>query len=285
MWIILWILSLILVYFFMRKRQKQRIDEIILHIDKLNCGDYSFSMKQDEFSILEDKIYKLFLKVVEERENTKRLSKMQIENLENIAHQIKTPITTLLLELQLMDQDVKSNNSFIRFESQLNRLNDLSDILLKLSSLDANIEKMKFDEFTLGEVFDYVIEILEPDIERKKVTISKDFTDYRIKGDFYWICEAFINILKNSINLDKVTRIWVSTKDNPIFTQVTIEDDGGGIALKRLSKIFERFYKTPDSKGFGIGLSMAKSIITSNNGAIEVLNGKSGAIFKVKFYK
>lgn len=53
---------------------------------------------------------------------------------------------------------------------------------------------------------------------------------------------------------------------------------------RKPQKIFERFYKSPDSKGFGIGLAMAKSIIEANNGAISVKNGKDGAIFKIKFY-
>lgn len=56
------------------------------------------------------------------------------------------------------------------------------------------------------------------------------------------------------------------------------------VLKKKTSKIFERFYKSPDSKGFGIGLAMAKSIIEANNGDISVKNGKDGAIFKIKFY-
>ena len=68
------------------------------------------------------------------------------------------------------------------------------------------------------------------------------------------------------------------------WSSLIIEDNGGGIKEENLKKIFERFYKSPDSKGFGIGLAMAKSIIEANNGAISVKNGKDGATFKIKFY-
>ena len=64
------------------------------------------------------------------------------------------------------------------------------------------------------------------------------------------------------------------------WSSLIIEDNGGGIKEENLKKIFERFY----SKGFGIGLAMAKSIVEANNGAISVKNGKDGAIFKIKFY-
>ena len=68
------------------------------------------------------------------------------------------------------------------------------------------------------------------------------------------------------------------------WSSLIIEENGGGIKEENLKKIFERFYKSPDSKGFGIGLAMAKSIIEANNGDISVKNGNDGAIFKIKFY-
>ena len=91
--------------------------------------------------------------------------------------------------------------------------------------------------------------------------------------------------LQNKSNLmEELAKIKISTNKNPIYTEIIIEDDGGGIKVENFKKIFERFYKSPDSKGFGIGLAMAKSIIEANNGDISVKNGKDGAIFKIKFY-
>ena len=262
----------------MKKRENKRIEEMVLMIENFNNGEYYTPMKQDNFSILEDSIYKLFLKNVEERENIKRLSKSQVENFENIAHQIKTPITSMLIDLEFIKKDGVNVSSI---SDGLKRLNSLSDILLKLSSLDANLIEMKKEKLNIAEIFQYAFDILNLSDDSMKITESyncKSFT-----GDFYWISEAVINILKNAS--EKSSEIIISSSENPIYVEICIEDDGGGIDNTEFKKIFRRFYKSPDSNGFGIGLNMAKTIVEKNNGTISVKNGEKGAIFSMKFYK
>lgn len=282
---ILWTSSLLLLYGIMKWRQRKRIDEIMKLIKQLNRGDYSIPMKQDDFAILEDQIYKLFLMLVEEREQIKKLSDIQIENLENISHQIKTPITTMLLDLQLLEIEQGVLQEFHALKLQLKRLNSLVDILLKLSSLDAQVDKMNFEEFYIHELIDYVFDILNQELERNNIQLITEINEELIRADFYWVSEGIINIIKNAINLPKCTYIKITTMDNPIYTSILIEDNGGGIKKEYINKIFQRFYKTPDSNGFGIGLAMAKTIIKNNNGEISVENGEDGAIFNIKFYK
>ncbi|MDK7755580.1 MAG: HAMP domain-containing sensor histidine kinase [Peptoniphilus harei] len=276
--------SLLALYYFLKKRQKKRIEELENLIDRLGEKNYSIPMVQDDFSILEDKIYKIFIELVEARELVEKNSKKQTQNLEDIAHQIKTPITSMFFDLETIDKTEDNKKEIEGLELQLERLNSLADILLKLSSLDANIDKMEKREVLISEIIDYVLDILRKSIDEKKVKIICDYEDYEIKVDYYWISEALINIIKNALSLDRLTKIKISTNKNPIYTEIIIEDDGGGIKEENLKKIFERFYKSPDSKGFGIGLAMAKSIVEANNGAISVKNGKDGAIFKIKFY-
>ncbi|MDU3457940.1 MAG: HAMP domain-containing sensor histidine kinase [Peptoniphilus harei] len=276
--------SLLALYYFLKIRQKKRIEELENLIDRLGEKNYSIPMVQDDFSILEDKIYKIFIELVEARELVEKNSKKQTQNLEDIAHQIKTPITSMFFDLETIDKTEDNKKEIEGLELQLERLNSLADILLKLSSLDANIDKMEKREVLISEIIDYVLDILRKSIDEKKVKIICDYEDYEIKVDYYWISEALINIIKNALSLDRLTKIKISTNKNPIYTEIIIEDDGGGIKEEYLKKIFERFYKSPDSKGFGIGLAMAKSIVEANNGAISVKNGKDGAIFKIKFY-
>lgn len=276
--------SLLALYYFLKKRQKKRIKELENLIDRLGEKNYSIPMVQDEFSILEDKIYKIFIELVEARELVEKNSKKQTQNLEDIAHQIKTPITSMVFDLETIDKTEDNKKEIEGLELQLERLNSLADILLKLSSLDANIDKMEKREVLISEILDYVLDILRKSIDEKKVKIICDYEDYEIKVDYYWISEALINIIKNALSLDRLTKIKISTNKNPIYTEIIIEDDGGGIKEENFKKIFERFYKSPDSKGFGIGLAMAKSIVEANNGDISVINGKDGAIFKIKFY-
>lgn len=276
--------SLFALYYFLKTREKKRIKELENLIDRLGEKNYSIPMVQDEFSILEDKIYKIFIELVEARELVEKNSNKQTQNLEDIAHQIKTPITSMVFDLDTIDKTEENRKEIERLESQLERLNSLADILLKLSSLDANVDKMEKNEVLISEIIDYVLDILRKSIDEKKVKVICDYEDYEIKVDYYWISEALINIIKNALSLNRLTKIKIFTNKNPIYTEIIIEDDGGGIKEENFKKIFERFYKTPDSKGFGIGLAMAKSIIEANNGDISVKNGNDGAIFKIKFY-
>lgn len=276
--------SLFALYYFLKTREKKRIEELENLIDRLGEKNYSIPMVQDEFSILEDKIYKIFIKLVEARESLEINSKKQVQNLEDIAHQIKTPITSMFFDLEMIDKDEDNKKEIEELELQLERLNSLADILLKLSSLDANVDKMEKNEVLISEIIEYALDILRKSIDEKNIKIIFDYEDSEIKVDYYWVSEALINIIKNALNREETTKIKISTNKNPIYTEIIIEDDGGGIKEENFKKIFERFYKSPDSKGFGIGLAMAKSIIEANNGDISVKNGKDGAIFKIKFY-
>ncbi len=277
-------MSLFALYYFLKVREKKRITELENLIDRLEERNYSIPMVQDEFSILEDKIYKIFIELVETRESIEENSKKQIQNLEDIAHQIKTPITSMLFDLEMIDKNESNKKEIEGLEFQLERLNSLADILLKLSSLDANVDKMEKSKVLISEIVEYALDILRNSVDEKNIKLICNYEDYEIEVDYYWVSEALINIIKNALNREETTEIKISTNKNPIYTEITIEDDGGGIKEENFKKIFERFYKTPDSKGFGIGLAMAKSIIEANNGDISVENGKDGAIFKIKFY-
>ena len=245
--------------------------------------DYKIPMKQDDFSILEDKIYKLFIEIVEAKETSTRNSEKQIEYLEDIAHQIKTPITSMLFSIENLEMDFPDNRDIEILKRQTIRLNSLSDILLKLSSLDANKDLMKKEEICLYELVDYALDSL--DLKRSiNVEIGESLKENSICGDFYWLAEALINIIKNADNRPSCDKILVSSYKNPLYTSLIIEDNGGGIEKENIKKIFKRFYKTPDSNGFGIGLAMAKTIIEKNNGEISVSNIDVGARFEIKFY-
>ena len=245
--------------------------------------DYKIPMKQDDFSILEDKIYKLFIEIVEAKEISTKNSEKQIEYLEDIAHQIKTPITSMLFSIENLEMDFPDNRDIEILKRQTIRLNSLSDILLKLSSLDANKDLMKKEQIRLDELVDYALDSLNL---KKSMKVEKrtELKESSINGDFYWLAEALINIIKNADNRPTCDKIMVSSYKNPLYTCLTIEDNGGGIEEENIKKIFKRFYKTTDSNGFGIGLAMAKTIVEKNNGEISVSNAKNGARFEIKFY-
>ena len=245
--------------------------------------NYKIPMKQDDFSILEDKIYKLFIEIVEAKETSRKNSEKQIEYLEDIAHQIKTSITSMLFSIENLELNYPTNEDIGVLKRQTIRLNSLSDILLKLSSLDANKDLMKKEEIRLDELVAYALDSLA--LRRStNVEVADNLKENIIYGDFYWLAEALINILKNADNRPTCDEILVSSCKNPLYTSLIIEDNGGGIEKESMKKIFKRFYKTPDSNGFGIGLAMAKTIAQKNNGEISVSNIDGGARFEIKFY-
>lgn len=280
---VFWILSLGLLYYFLKKRKKNRINELIDLIENMKNQEYIIPMKQDDFSILEDRIYKLFIEIVEAKETSRRNSEKQIEYLEDIAHQIKTPITSMLFSIENLEMDFPDNGDIEILKRQTIRLNSLSDILLKLSSLDANKDLMKKEEIRLDELVTYALDSL--DLRRStNVEVAESLKENSIYGDFYWLAEALINIVKNADNRPTCDKIMVSSYKNPLYTSLIIEDNGGGIEKENMKKIFKRFYKTPDSNGFGIGLAMAKTIAQKNNGDISASNIGGGARFEIKFY-
>ena len=278
-----WIISLGLLYYFLESKKKNRINELINLIENMKNHDYKIPMKQDDFSILEDKIYKLFIEIVEAKETSTKNSKKQIEYLEDIAHQIKTPITSMLFSIENLEADFLDIEDIGILKRQTIRLNSLSDILLKLSSLDANKDLMKKEQICLDELVDYSLDSLNLK-KSTNVEIEKSLKKNSICGDFYWLAEAIINILKNADNRQTCDKIVLSSYKNPLYTSLIIEDNGGGIEKENMKKIFKRFYKTPDSNGFGIGLAMAKTIVEKNKGEISVSNTKEGARFEIKFY-
>lgn len=281
--IIAWLGSLFSVYYMTKRRARSRIEEIMSLIDRMKRRDYSIPMKQDEFSILEDQIYKIFMELVEEKEKTSIKAKNQIEYLEDIAHQIRTPLTSMLFSIEIIQDSKEAEEELLLLKKQLQRLNSLADILLKLSSLDSKTEEMKKDEFEVSELIEYALDIVEIP-GRIRIFLEESVKGKRIRGDFYWLSEALINILKNAADMPKCTRLELGCEENPLYLSLYIRDDAGGIEKTKIRKIFKRFYKNPDSKGFGIGLSMAKSIVEKNNGVIEVSNIDEGAEFKIKWY-
>lgn len=280
---VFWIISLLFLYFFLEKRKKNRINELINLIENMKKQNYKIPMKQDDFSILEDKIYKLFIEIVEAKDTSRKNSEKQIEYLEDIAHQIKTPITSMLFSIENLKEDFPNNEDIGILKRQVLRLNSLSDILLKLSSLDANKDLMKKEKIRLDELLIYALDTLNFK-KSTDVKIGKSLKENIIYGDFYWLAEALINILKNADNRPTCDKIVVSSYKNPLYTSLIIKDNGGGIKKENIRNIFKRFYKTPDSNGFGIGLAMAKTIVEKNNGEISVKNENDGASFEIKFY-
>ena len=173
---------------------------------------------------------------------------------------------------------------------QLERIDWLVSSLLKLSKIDAGTVQFKKDQIAVKNLIQKALEpvLIPMDIKEQTVSIKGEET-VSFLGDLNWTAEALINILKNCVEHTREGGVIdISFSENVLFTEIIIADNGKGIPKEDLPYIFKRFYKGKNASedSIGIGLAMAHSIITSQNGDIEVTSEEGkGTQFRIKFYK
>lgn len=297
--IVLLVISIVifLLIFFYDKKEKRELDKIIDYLKELNRGNYDLKIDLNSegiLSILKNEIYTTTV-MLREMASREYLDKITLkENLANISHQLKTPLTSIsILVDNLCDEEVdkKTEIEFLNdIKRQVDNINYLVIVLLKLSRFDANVITFKKDDINVKKLILECMKNLDVIREVKNINIHvSGANDVKFIGDYKWECEAISNILKNAIEHtlnDK--NIYISFKDKSIYTEIIIEDEGLGMSEKEKNRIFERFYKgsSTNSNNFGIGLSLAKEIITKDNGKIIVKSEVGeGTKFIIRYYK
>ncbi|WP_158220164.1 sensor histidine kinase KdpD [Tissierella sp. P1] len=285
-----------MVYINMRilsNNRKRNIEKLKNYLERTNKGEYSLNLNIDEdFTILSDELYKTVVSLRELREQAVQDKINLKDNIADISHQLKTPITSINIMAQLMESNEhnKETQEYIqRLNKQIIRLESLTNSLLTMSKLDADTIEFKKEIINIKNIVDLAIEPIMPLIEKKNIGLNIIGQDISIKGDAYWLGEAFLNIIKNSTeHLEANGKIDIFLEANPVFTEVKIEDNGNGFSKEDLPYIFKRFYKgkNSDKDSVGIGLSMARTIVEKHSGEISAENKvEGGARFKVKFYQ
>lgn len=286
--ILVFIVSIIIysVYFLFKVKKdkdlKEKIKELEDLLIKVNKGDYSIEIKEDDrFSTLRDEIYKIVVNLKSLEEEEKRQKANLKMDLANIAHQLKTPITSIGFMSELILTD--SNNTDIYLEKlnlELNKLENFTEVLLKLSKVNSNAIDYKYKELYIKEIIEDIVNKLNRNKSIEIEYLGKDFT---VLGDEVWLYEGFLNIIKNAMEHTK-DKVSIEFKSNPIYKEIEIRDNGKGLEKEFIDKIFDRFYRGNTSvKGYGIGLNLSKTIIENHNGEIRVYND-NGLKFQIKFY-
>lgn len=165
----------------------------------------------------------------------------------------------------------------------------LVTVLLKISKLDAGTVQFEKKETDLAVLVKKAAEPLMIPMDIKNQSLIMQIDDIKLSCDFQWSLEALGNILKNCTeHTPDGGTLTVTGKDTPIFTEIVISDTGCGFNEDDLPHVFERFYKGKNSskESFGIGLNLAKMIITAQNGTIKAENSQNdSAQFTIRFYK
>lgn len=290
-------LYMAIIFIYLKQRDK-KINQITQYINEIKNRKYDLDINEnseDELSNLKNELYKITIMLKEESEISRHDKENIKMSVEDISHQLKTPLTSIMIMLDNlkdnpnMDEDTKQRFIF-EISKQVDWINWLVISILKLSRLEANVVKFSDNKINVKKFIDEIIDNLEIPIEIKnqKIIIEGN-EDASFIGDYKWQQEAITNIIKNAIEHNKENgKITIKYEENVLFTKITIIDEGQGIAKEDLKHIFERFYKAQNSSdnSVGIGLSLAKNIIEKNNGMIncksEIGNGTE---FIVKYMK
>lgn len=275
----------------------REIAKLSVYVRQISGGDYSLDLrdnKEGELSVLKNDIYKVTLRL-SEQSSLLQQDKIRLSNaIADISHQLKTPLTSMRVMADLLSDDKLSDEKRAEFihniSMQLERIEWLVSSLLKLSRIDAGTVRFNKEEITASSLIKKALEpILIPmDIKEQTLSLQGDEAVI-IRVDFLWTAEALTNILKNCVeHTAQRGKISITYKENPLYTEILISDNGSGIARQDIPHIFKRFYKGKNSSedSIGIGLNLAHSIITAQNGDLEVnsMEGR-GTQFTVKFYK
>lgn len=290
-------LCLIGSFLFFTKRRYRKIEQLSEFLRQVSNGDFNLDVRDNEegeLSILKSEIFKVTQRLSEQHSDLKK-DKLQLsEALSDISHQLKTPLTSMMMMADLLSSaslPAEKRTEFTHsISQQLERIEWLVSSLLKLSKIDAGTARFNKETVSLPLLVKKAAEpiVIPLDINEQTLTISGD-PDTSFTGDFKWTAEALINILKNCMeHTPSGGKIAVTFSENTLFTEITIQDNGKGIPKEDLPYVFKRFYKGRNAgeDSIGIGLSMAHSIITSQNGTLDVQSEPdSGTLFTIKFYK
>ena len=295
--LIITIASLCILYFRYNYKRKNDIKDIIKYIEQINRRNYELeidTISEDELSILKNEIYKTAVMLKEAALNSNKDKLNLKKSLEDISHQLKTPLTSILVLLDNLidepDMDSSIRNDFIiDIKRNVININFLVQALLKLSKFDANTVHFIKKENDLEMIAKEAIKNVSTLCDLRNINIKlTTLENAKVECDAKWQIEAITNIIKNAIEHSKDnSSIIINIDNNRVYSKIEVIDFGDGISKRDIKHIFERFYKGENatSNSIGIGLALAKTIIEEDRGTIAVESNESNTKFTIKYFK
>ncbi|MDU6038586.1 HAMP domain-containing histidine kinase (plasmid) [Clostridium butyricum] len=285
-----------IVFFMFTKSRYKSIAKISDEIDLVLHNDdhlYITESNEGELSILQSEIRKMTLRIREQNDALKKEKEHLADSLADIAHQLRTPLTSVNLILSLLENS-NDENELKKFkreaEELLLQMDWLITSLLKISRLDAGIVVFKSEEIDVNKLISTALRPFLISIELHNIDLQIHVEKgIVIHGDSGWLSEALQNIFKNCIeSVGDNGRFQITCENNQLFTEIVIHDSGDGFKKEDLPYLFKRFYrgKNTDATGYGIGLALCRIIITGQGGTITAKNHmQGGAVFSIHFPK
>ncbi len=201
------------------------------------------------------------------------------DTLANISHQLKTPLTSMRIMADLLEDAPEDRRA-------LSRMEWLVSALLKIAKLDAGavifVPEKVFSDTLIANALEPLRILLELKDQSVEITGGAELV-----CDKRWTAEALTNVLKNASEYSpEGGAIRIDTGVNPICSWISVTDSGIGLSAPEIARLFKRFEGSRSEAGYGIGLPLALAVMRGQNGDIEVDGGKGvGATFTLKFYR
>lgn len=282
-----------------KQKTKDTMKSIMSRLDNAISGNKS-EVKYDESmeSALGEKLNR-YLEITEEQRIKTKEEKDAIKSLiSDIAHQTKTPLSNIILLTQLVQEDdslaESSRTKIDDVGTQAAKLQSLINILVKTSYLEGGLINVTPQLNPVSKLIEDTVSDISSIAKEKNIKIKSeiesDVQDYECKYDHKWTKESLINIIDNAIKYSQEdTTITISTEKLEMFVRVDIKDEGRGIDESELGQIFTRFYRSPEVssiEGVGVGLYLAREIISMEGGYIKVSSSKgNGSVFSVYLHR
>lgn len=257
------------------KRITSNITSVIKTTKEISAGNYKYRINQKsdikEIIDLTDAVNKLAITLDKQEQLRKDLTS-------DIAHELRTPITTLQGHLEAIKDGVwkLTPDKVESLYEETIRISKIVNDLDKLNNYDNNNIILNKTEFSIRTILLKIIKNFEVLSKEKNIIINITGHDQKIIADEDKIAQIFINLVSNSLKYTNsggyIDIIITATKNN---IKIIVKDNGIGILENELPFIFERFYRTDKSRarstgGSGIGLSIVKKIVDAHNGSISV---------------
>ena len=277
---------------FYRYRRLQKLstdlDKLLISGTPLPIAEYD----EGELSILANQIQKITLFLKESAEVVKADKKYLADSLADISHQLRTPLTSMNLTASMLRNPELSAEKRIELSRELRsllaRTDWLVETLLKISKLDAGTVKLLQKPVLVKDLIGKAAEPLAIPMDLRDQRLIVHCKEESFIGDPVWTAEALGNILKNCMeHTPEGGIVTVTASETALYTQIEVQDTGAGFDPKDIPHLFERFYKGSNASqnSYGIGLALARTVITAQSGTVQAQNCDTGAMFVIRFYK
>lgn len=269
--------------------------------DLSNLMDVLVQLEEKEiFSEGEDtilsKLQNKVIKLVRILKNNNQQAKAEHETIKqlvsDISHQLKTPIANLKMYSQFLRDDTLTEEKRKEYVEVLavsvERLNFLSENMIKISRMESGLIRLKMQKQELGETALKALKDIYPKAKNKGVEIVYREEEIIVSHDRNWTAEAIYNLLDNAVKYaQREGKITLSLRRLGMFAEVSVEDENGAIPEQERTKIFTRFYRGENGRkqeGIGIGLYLSREIAVRQGGHIRLQPTEKGNIFSMLLY-